>query len=73
MLLFSQSYNFDYGKSVDNEIALIRRYHRVYYGLVYQADHSLGRDSITFSIWPQGIPEMGFGSTFTGLSAGQGY
>jgi len=60
-VLFSQQYDFDYGANVRREIALIRRYHRVYCGLTYSADDSMDRHSIVFSIWPQGIPELAIG------------
>lgn len=60
-IVFSQQYDFDYGAGLRNDIALIRRYHRLYYGLTYSADHSLDRQAIVFSIWPQGIPELALG------------
>ncbi|MBA7621641.1 LPS-assembly protein LptD [subsurface metagenome] len=60
-VVFSQQYDFDYGANVQREIALIRRYHRVYCGLTYSADDSMDRHSIVFSIWPQGIPELAIG------------
>jgi hypothetical protein len=73
-ILFSNSYNFDYGAVVNSEIALIRRYHRVYYGLTYHADQTLDRSAVMFSIWPQGVPEMAIGTReYMSLGAGQGY
>jgi hypothetical protein len=33
----------------------------MYYGLTFSADESLDRQAVVFSIWPQGVPEMGFG------------
>ncbi len=60
-IVFSQQYDFDYGANVRREIALIRRYHRVYCGLTYSADDSMDRQSVVFSIWPQGIPELAIG------------
>ena len=61
-LLFSQEYDFDYGKNVRSEIAVVRRYHRVYYGITISTDESLDRDGIVFSIWPEGVKELGIGS-----------
>ena len=60
-VVLSQQYDFDYGANIRREIALIRRYHRVYCGLTYSADDSMDRHSIVFSIWPQGIPELAIG------------
>ncbi len=61
MAMFSQEYNFDYGKSVRNEVTIMRRYHRMYYGLTFATDESLDRQSIMFSIWPEGVKELGLG------------
>jgi hypothetical protein len=60
-VVFSQQFDFDYGASIQSNIALIRRYHRVYWGITYSADESLDRQAIVFSIWPEGVPEMGIG------------
>ena len=61
-VIFSQEYNFDYGKSVDSELSLIRKYHRVYWAFTFSADSSLDRTGIMFSIWPEGLKEMTLGS-----------
>lgn len=58
---FSQEYNFDYGKSVRSEVTLLRRYHRLYYGLTFAADESLDRQSLVFSLFPQGVDELALG------------
>jgi len=60
-VVFSQQFDFDYGASIRSDITLIRRYHRMYWGLTYSADESLERHAIEFSIWPQGVPEMAIG------------
>jgi hypothetical protein len=62
-VVFSQEYDFEHGANIRRDIALIRRYHRVYCGLSFSADESMDRQSIVFSIWPQGIPELGIGSS----------
>jgi hypothetical protein len=61
MVTISEEYNFDYGKSVRSEVTIIRRYHRMYYGLTFAADESLNRQSVVFSIWPQGVKELAMG------------
>jgi hypothetical protein len=61
-VVFSQEYDFEHGANIWRDIALIRRYHRVYCGLSFSADESMDRHSIIFSIWPQGIPGLGIGS-----------
>jgi hypothetical protein len=58
---FSQEYNFDYGKSVRSEVTIMRRYHRMYYGLTFATDESLKRQSVMFSVWPQGVNELALG------------
>ncbi|MFA5252523.1 MAG: hypothetical protein WC454_08070, partial [Phycisphaerae bacterium] len=68
-IVFAQEYDFDYGVSVRSDITLLRRYHRMYYGLTFSNDESLDRQAVVFSIWPQGLPEMGMGQKrYTGLT-----
>jgi hypothetical protein len=61
-VVFSQQFDFDYGANVRSDITLIRRYHRIYWGITYSADESLDSHAIVFSLWPEGVPEMGIGS-----------
>jgi hypothetical protein len=61
-VVFSQQFDFDYDKNIRSDITLLRRYHRVYWGLTYSADESLDKNAIVFSIWPQGVREMAIGS-----------
>ena len=73
-IVFAQEFDFDYGVSVRSDITLLRRYHRMYYGLTFSADESLDRQAIVFSIWPQGVPEMGIGQRrYMGLTGPAGY
>lgn len=73
-VVFSQQFDFDYGKTVRNEMTLIRRYHRIYWGLTYSVDASLDRQSIGFSIWPQGVRGVAFGKRkYAGLGGSAGY
>jgi len=73
-VVFSQQYDFDYGKMVRNDMTLIRRYHRIYWGLTYSVDASLDRQSIGFSIWPQGVRGLAFGEgKYAGLGGSAGY
>ncbi|MHC4644678.1 MAG: hypothetical protein ACYTBJ_04195 [Planctomycetota bacterium] len=60
-VIFSQQYDFDYGAGIRSDITLIRRYHRVYWGITYSSDESLKQQAIGFSIWPQGVPELAIG------------
>lgn len=73
-VIFAQQYDFDYKAGIRNDIILIRRYHRMYYGFTYSADESLDRNAIVFSIWPQGVPELAIGSrSYMGLGGAAGY
>jgi len=66
---FAQQYNFDYGKNVKSELTILRRYHRMYYGLTFGLDESRDQTMVMFSIWPQGVKELAFGSRkYTSLS-----
>jgi len=58
---YSTAYDFDYGGVIENTLTLIRQYNRVFFGISYEADHSLDRQAIIFSIWPQGVPELAIG------------
>jgi hypothetical protein len=60
-VVLSQQFDFDYGANVRSDITLIRRYHRIYWGITYSADESLDNHAIVFSIWPEGVPELGIG------------
>ncbi|MBU1518709.1 MAG: LPS assembly protein LptD [Planctomycetes bacterium] len=65
---FAHQYDFKRDGTITTQVSLFRRYHRLYYGLTYSVDESLDRRSIVFSIWPEGIGELGFGSrTLIGL------
>jgi hypothetical protein len=73
-VVFSQQFDFDYGANIESDVTLIRRYHRLFWGLTYSADGSLARQSIVFSIWPEGVPEMAIGSRrYVGLTGPGGY
>jgi len=73
-VVFSQQMDFDFGKTVRSDITLIRQYHRMYWGLTFSADESLDTQSITFSLWPQGVPGLAFGeSRYIGLGGAAGY
>jgi hypothetical protein len=61
-LTFANQYDYERDGTITNQISLIRQYHRLFYGFTYSVDESLDRRSIVFSIWPEGIGEMGFGS-----------
>jgi len=60
-IVFSQQFDFDYDANIRSDITLIRRYHRICFGLTFSADESLDERSIVFSLWPQGVPELAVG------------
>lgn len=60
-VIFSQECDLDYGVNVRSDITLLRRYHRMYYGITFSADEALDEQAVVFSIWPQGVPEMAIG------------
>ena len=72
-VVFSQQLDFDYGAAVRSDITLVRRYHRLFWGLTYSADESQDRQSIGLSLWPQGVG-LAFGkSADVGLGSEAGY
>lgn len=58
----SQEYNFDFGKSIRSDLALIRQYHRLFYAMSFSLDESLDRSAVMLSVWPQGVEELAIGS-----------
>ena len=73
-LVYSGQLDFDSGAAVRNDIALIRRYHRLFWSISYSSDESLRRQSIAFSIWPQGVPQLAFGpSRYMDLGGSAGF
>jgi hypothetical protein len=73
-LVYSQQHDFDYGAMIRSDLTLIRRYHRLYWGLTFSADESLDRQSIVFSLWPQGVPGVALGERrYVGLGGSAGY
>ncbi|UCG47069.1 MAG: hypothetical protein JSU94_16415 [Phycisphaerales bacterium] len=73
-VVISQQVDLDYGATVRSDITLIRRYHRIYWGLTFSADESLDEQGIVFSVWPQGVPELGIGpKRYMGLGGAAGY
>jgi hypothetical protein len=73
-MVYSQQVDFDYGKTVRSDLTLIRQYHRLYWGLTFSADESLDRQSIVFSLWPQGVPGLAIGERkYVGLGGSAGY
>ena len=69
---FSQEYNFDFGEAIRSDLTVVRQYHRMFYAVSVSFDDSLDRNSLMFSIWPQGIKEMAVGSrSHAGLTGSQ--
>lgn len=61
-LTYATQYDFKRDGRILTQVSLIRRYHRLYYGITYGIDETLDRRTIMFTIWPEGIGEMGSGS-----------
>ena len=73
-LVYSGQLDFDYGATVRSDITLIRRYHRLYWSVTFSADESLDRQSVVFSLWPQGVPDLAIGpSRYMGLGGSAGF
>jgi hypothetical protein len=73
-LVYAQQLDFDYGEMIRSDLTLIRQYHRLYWGLTFSADESLDRQSIAFSLWPQGVPGLAIGERrYVGLGGSAGY
>jgi hypothetical protein len=67
-ITYAQEYNFDFGKNVSSNLAIIRQYHRLFYSLEFSIDNSLKRNGVMFSVWPEGVKELSLGSRrYTGL------
>jgi len=47
--------------NIRSEVTLVRRYHRLYCGITFRVDESMDRKSIVFSVWPEGVTELGIG------------
>jgi hypothetical protein len=70
--VFSQQYDFDYEANIRSEMTLIRRYDRLNFALTVSVDDSLDEQRITFSLWPEGVPELAFGlRRYMGLGASE--
>jgi len=73
-VVYSQQIDFDYGSTIRSDLTLIRQYHRLYWGLTFSADESLDRQSIVFSLWPQGVPGVAIGERkYVGIGGSAGY
>jgi len=60
-LIVAQQLDTDYGANIRSDITLVRKYHRLNWGITYSADQSLDTQAILISVWPQGVPEMAAG------------
>jgi hypothetical protein len=71
-ITLAHQYDFESKERIASQVTLIRRYHRLFYGLTFSMDESLDRQAIVLSIWPEGVSEMSIGSRrFMGLDAPQ--
>ncbi len=73
-LVFSDQYDFAYNANVATELTLIRKYHRMNLALTFAVDGFLDEERVMLSLWPEGIPEVGFGARrYMGLGASDVY
>jgi hypothetical protein len=71
-ITLATQYDFGLKQKIGSQVTLIRRYHRLYYGLTFSMDESLDRQAIVLSIWPEGASELSIGSRrFMGLDSPQ--
>jgi hypothetical protein len=71
-ITFAHQYDFERKERIASQFTLIRRYHRLFYGLTFSTDDSLDRQAIVLSIWPEGASELSVGSRrFMGLDSPQ--
>ena len=63
ILTFAEQYDFKRNGRTLTQVSLIRRYHRLCYGITYSVDETLDRRTIMFTIWPEGLGEMGMGKS----------
>jgi hypothetical protein len=61
-LVYAAQYDLDDNAAVRNDITLIRKYHRLFWAITYSTDASLEQQSVTFSLWPQGVPDLAIGA-----------
>jgi hypothetical protein len=65
-VVIAHQYDFDYTQRISTQVSLIRRYHRLYYGITFTQDETLDSRSIVLNIWPEGASDLSFGSGRTG-------
>lgn len=59
--VLSHQYDLDYGATLRSDVTLLRKYHRLNYGLTLSLDAAMDDTSLVFSLWPQGIGELASG------------
>ena len=68
-LAVREAFDLDRGQTQDFTIALIRKFPRWYSALSFSLDESEDDFGVSFSIWPEGVPQAAIGSRrFTGLA-----
>jgi len=73
-ITLAHQYDFDYEKRISTQVSLIRRYHRLYYGITLSRDETLDSQSIVFNIWPEGAGDLSSGSRgYAGLESPGSY
>ncbi len=68
-----EEFDLDRGENADIAVSFIRKLPRWYLALTFEVDETENVDSISISIWPEGIPEWTMGSRrYTGLETSTG-
>jgi hypothetical protein len=69
ILAIREAFDLDRGQTLDFTIALIRRFPRWYSALSFAVDEAEDDIGISFTLWPEGLPQAALGSRrFTGLA-----
>lgn len=64
-----EQFDIDKGRTLDFTVALIRRYPRWFSALSFELDEAEDDFGVSFSVWPEGLPQAAIGSKrFTGLA-----
>jgi len=68
-LAVRESYDLARGQTLDFTVALIRKFPRWFGALAFELDEAEDDIGVSFSIWPEGLPQAALGSRrFTGLA-----
>ena len=64
-----EAFDFDRGRALDFTVAFIRKFPRWFGAVAFELDEAEDDFGVSFSIWPEGLPQATLGSRrFTGLA-----